>query len=569
AIWQELLGVERVGRHDHFFELGGHSLLTITLIERLRQVKLNADVRTIFNTPSLSAMAAAMAGTVQAQPALVPPNLIEAGTTVITPEMLPLVALDQTHIDQIISSVPGGVANIQDIYPLAPLQEGILFQHLLKTQGDTYLILSILAFDGRERLDKFLGALQQVINRHDILRSSIHWSGLTQPVQVVHRHAVLPVETLVLEHGADALDQLQRRTDPRTTRLDLQRAPLLAAYIAEDPQSGEWYLSLLNHHIVSDHMTLEFIVAEIELILNGRPDALPPSLPYRNFIAQTLTVTPEEHAAYFRQQLGDIDEPTVPFGILNVQVDSSQIQEAHFSLEGQLARRIRDMARTHGMTAAVLFHAAWAQVISQCSGRDDVVFGTVLSGRLQGSDGADKVLGMFINTLPVRVSLGQRTVGQVVRETHQHLIDLLPHEQASLALAQRCSGVSAHLPLFTSLLNYRHSGTASSGNDEEQNVAWKGMRVIGGQERTNYPITLSVDDLGDGFMLTTQCVPEVDPHRMNSYLNTALETLIKSLEEDPGQHIRTLSVIPDTERQYLLVGLNDTAVEYPQEQLIH
>ncbi|UUZ50642.1 condensation domain-containing protein [Massilia sp. B-10] len=187
----------------------------------------------------------------------------------ITPEMLPLVELTQPQIDAIVASVPQGVANIQDIYPLAPLQAGILFHHMLQTTGDTYLQRSLLSFDSRARMDAFIDALKTVIARHDILRTAVLWNGLPEPVQVVYRAAELPLQELALDPGrhGSAMEQLQAKTNPRTTRLDVQRAPMLAASYALDADSGEYHLALLDHHLVCDHVSLDFIIGEIGLLL--------------------------------------------------------------------------------------------------------------------------------------------------------------------------------------------------------------------------------------------------------------------------------------------------------------
>ena len=133
-----MLKLERVGRHDNFFELGGHSLLAVTLIERMRRAGLQADVRALFATPTLAALAAAVGG--ESGVVEVPPNRIPRGCDAITPEMLPLVQLTAGGDRADRAAVPGGAANVQDIYPLAPLQEGILFHHLLERKGDPYLL---------------------------------------------------------------------------------------------------------------------------------------------------------------------------------------------------------------------------------------------------------------------------------------------------------------------------------------------------------------------------------------------------------------------------------------------
>ena len=145
GIWQTLLKVERVGRQDNFFELGGHSLLIVQMLERLRRVGLSAEVRRVFESPTLSDLAEVLSRETAVQ-FEVPANLIPAGSEQITPQMLPLVELESEHLERIVASVPGGAGNIQDIYPLAPLQEGILFHHLLDQQGgDTYARAMLLS----------------------------------------------------------------------------------------------------------------------------------------------------------------------------------------------------------------------------------------------------------------------------------------------------------------------------------------------------------------------------------------------------------------------------------------
>ncbi|MBD2816128.1 amino acid adenylation domain-containing protein, partial [Xenorhabdus sp. Flor] len=560
-IWQALLGMEQVGRHDHFFELGGHSLMIVSLIERLHELGWQLDVHSVFATPVLAEMAQAVQ--LNADTFIVPPNRIPADCTAITPDMLPLVSLSQAEIDTLVEATSGGVSNIQDIYPLAPLQEGILFHHLLQTQGDDYLLQSLLAFDSRERLDTFLTALQQVIDRHDTLRTAACWQGLTQPVQVVWRQAPLSVNVFIPATAEDVAAQLQAYTDPRRYRLDLSRAPLFAADIAHDPGQDEWLLALRFHHLVCDHMTLALIFAEIAQILQCEAETLPPTLPYRNFIARTLSVPAAVHEAYFRAQLAGIDEPTAPFGILKVQSDNQAVSQAHLPLGPMLAEAIRTQARHLGVSPSVLFHVAWAQVLAQTSGRDDVVFGSVLLGRLQGIAGVSRTLGLFINTLPVRLSLAGLSVQEAVQAIYRSLTTLLEHEQASLALAQRCSGVDQSMPLFSTLLNYRHSQT--DGIEMTQ----AGIRIVATEERSHYPLTLSIDDLGVDFRLTVLAVTDIDPHRVITYLVTAISGLVETLAHTPQERIQALPILPSEERQKLLVDFNATQADFPQDALIH
>ncbi|WP_223621901.1 condensation domain-containing protein, partial [Lysobacter sp. ESA13C] len=230
-----------VGRYDNFFELGGHSLLAVTLMERMRRRGLSTDVKSIFSAPTLSDLARLVDGV--DREVVVPPNLIPPGCDVITPQMLPLVRLTAAEIGRIVAHVSGGASNVQDIYPLAPLQEGILFHHLMATDGDPYLLSSVFRFDQRNRLDAYLSALQAVIDRHDILRTGIVWEGVSEPVQVVWRDCPLSIEEIELDSSAGpAIEQLQARFDPRAYRIDVSQAPLMRAFVAYDAACDKWIL---------------------------------------------------------------------------------------------------------------------------------------------------------------------------------------------------------------------------------------------------------------------------------------------------------------------------------------
>ena len=265
--------------------------------------------------------------------------------------------------------------------------------------------------------------------------------------------------------------------------------------------------------------------------------------------------------------LGDVDESTAPFGLLDVQGDGSGIEQARLFLDDDLARRLRANARRLGVSPASLCHLAWARVLGKVAGREDVVFGTVLFGRMQGGNGTDRGMGLFINTLPVRIRMGEEGVEAGVRRTHTQLADLLRHEHASLTLAQRCSAVPAPTPLFSALLNYRHS--AEQAPREETRRAWEGIRALRGEERTNYPFTLSVNDLGEGFSLDAQTPALIGPMRVCEFMRTALEALADALESAPSTPLRSIHVLPAAERHRVLYEWNDTKTEFPSGKCVH
>ena len=540
GIFAGVLGLERVGPEDDFFALGGHSLLAVRLVSRVRAV-LGAElpVRALFEAPTPAGVA------VRLQPPVrVPPNRIPAGATVITPDMLPLAVLEAGQIAAVVAGVDGGAANVADIYPLAPLQEGLFFHHLLAAEDgrDAYLRSTVLEFAGRGQLADFCAALRAVIARHDIFRTSVAWRGLPEPVQVVWRQAELPVTEITVTAAGDGQAAAAGLLAAAGERMDLGRAPLLRVYAAAAPGGeGRWLGLVQIHHLLLDHTGLEVLLEEIRALLAGDAARLPAPVPFREYVARArLSVPREDHERYFAGLLADVTEPTAPYGLADVHGDGSAAAWASAVVPAGLAGRVRGRARAAAVPAAVIFHLAWARVLAVLAGRDDVVFGTVLFGRMGAGAGADRAAGPLMNTLPVRVLAGRDGAGAALAGLQAQLASLLAHEHAPLSLARQASGVPAPAPLFAALFNYRH---IISQPQPEEGSALAGIQVLDATDRTNYPLVVSVDDRGDGFAVTAEAVAPAVPEQVCALLVTALDGLVTALEQAPATPLYQVAVL--------------------------
>lgn len=566
-IWSNTLGVEKVGLNDNFFALGGHSLLIVQMLEGLRRRGLRAEVRHVYGSATLAELARALTSDVS--PLVeVPPILIPPLSDTIEPAMLPMVELEAEHIERILRTVPGAARNIVDIYPLAPLQEGILFHHLLDPSGgDTYSRSILFKLSTADELERFVNGLKFVIERHDILRTAILWERLPHPVQVVYREVSLPVEELTFSEDSGSIEsQLKERMNPRHHSVDLRSAPLMRVEFAAPPNAAHRYVLLHTHHLIFDNESLQTMLGEVMDFVDGGVATLAEPIPYRNYVAQALAVSrARDSEKFFRRTLGDVDEPTAPFGLLDVYGDGTQVKTDGRPLNPALGARINSQARRLGVSAAVLFHTAWALVVARTSVRDDVVFGTVLLGRLSGTGGASRALGMLINTLPLRLKVGGLSAHQIVDRTHHALADLLNHEHAPLSLAQRCSGIAGSRSTFSALLNYRHTMAQS------ESLGARALRekIVASQGATNYPIVLSVDDWGNGFSLEAEVDRGVDPSRVLGYVETAMASLLKALEEGDDTAALSLSILPAIERNEVIKLFNASRMDLPQDVLVH
>ncbi|HEY0189504.1 MAG TPA: amino acid adenylation domain-containing protein [Kofleriaceae bacterium] len=557
--WAEVLGFEadRISASDNFFALGGHSLLITVLVARLAARGVAVSVRGMFEAPSLAELAAQIDAAAPVARHAVPPPAIPDGCLALTPEMLPLVALTPAQLAAVVASVPGGAANVADIYPLVPAQEGILFHHLIDPEHDPYVIPILLAVPDRAVCDRFLAALEALIARHDALRTSIVTAGVPAPVQVVHRTAALAVEHVALDPARDAEAQA-RALLAEQGAMALDRAPLLRVQLAADPGAPRWFVVVRAHHLIEDATSLRLMFDELMVHMAGGGAALAPPPAYREFVGHTLhQLASRDAAAYFRERLGDVREPTVPFQLTDTRGDGRGVRELRRAVPAALTTALRCHAQALRLSPASLFHAAWALVVAATSGRDDVVFGTVLSGRLQGVPGIERMLGNFINTLPLRLSLAGKSVRALIADADAAVVQLIDFEQCSLISAARASGLGGEAPLFTSMLNVRHfESRAAAASRDDHGVQW-----LGAIDRTNYPVGLSVDDMGDELSLNAQVDAAIGPEAVLGYVEAALAGLVAALDADGGA--RTLAtaidIVPAAERARLLDAWNPAA----------
>ncbi|UJR62444.1 non-ribosomal peptide synthetase [Dickeya zeae] len=500
----------------------------------------------------------------------VPANLITPQTTHLTPDMLPLIELTQEDIAHIVANVPGGVANVQDIYALTPLQEGILFLHQLSEKGDPYLQFARISLANREVMTRYIEAVQQTVDRHDILRTAFFSHGVSRTAQVVLRHAPVQVTEVELDPAnGPIMAQLVARYNPAHYRIDLTQAPLLSLYTARDPQSGRFEMLMLLHHLIDDIASLQIMIRDIRAFLMGQGQSLPAPQPFRRLIASVRNGTTQaEHEQFFQQMLGDIDEPTLAFGMSTGTADNTGVAELRQNVEPAVVARLRAQARRLGVSMGSLCHLVWGQVMARASDSDTVVFGTILLGRLQAGEGADQIMGPFINTLPIRLDLGDVGVEESVRQTHKRLAALLGHEHASLSLAQRCSGIAPPTPLFNVLFNYRHNQQSEDESvdttGERDEVEWHGF-----EEHTDYPLTVSVDDFGETLRMSVLAAPSLSAQRIAGYFQQAMKSLADALDNAPATPMHALDILPPDERTQLLVDWNATTVPYPANTPVH
>ncbi|MEM9400769.1 MAG: condensation domain-containing protein, partial [Verrucomicrobiota bacterium] len=526
AIWCELLGLDKVSRQDNFFELGGHSFIALSLVAKLNELGSALTVRDVFSSPILSDMASSIT-TLERPSSIASPSLIPEGCPHITPEMLPLVSLTQIQIDQVATSLKP--SSIYNIYPLSPLQNGFLLMHRLHQDQDYYILRTLLKFDSRSHWNKFATAFQRIIERHDILRTSFHWRGLPQPIQVVSRSAQIRTREIALKEGQDALTKLDIETNLNKIKINLNQAPLVNFVLSEDKGSKECFVAILNHHIIEDNYSLKILLRECFMIMEGREKELLPPVPYSDFISETLSSAHEKETFFQTRRLSQ--EGFKPLFGAGTFKRNKTIREAKCVLEKSLENQLRYISRISGTSPAVFLHAAWALAVGQQKDCKEFFIGTILSGRGQSGSSVDRAVGMFINLLPMKFNLNA-TAKEIIKETKLELNTLLKYEQCSLCEAKDVSCIKEHEIPFSTIINYRHNDLEDLSPNSAKGLQYKfGITQIKSDERTHFPLALFVDESSDCFEFCIQSATDECPSDFLASLLHSIDWILSALEK--------------------------------------
>jgi len=449
TIWREVLHCELVGVNDNFFELGGDSILSIQIMARATQSGLRLTPRDLFAHPTV----AALARIAESNELETTRQTLEAPAR--TPATFSLANLESDELNELIARHD----DIEDIYPLSPMQEAMLFHRLYAPVSELYFHQSSVRLEGTLDVPAFERAWQQIASRHQILRTSFAWEGVTHPVQIVHRETRIPLDHQDWRE-LSAGEQRERLNSwlaqERTCGFDLAQAPLMRISLIRLIDNA--YQFVWNqHHLLLDgwsgSLVLEEVFAYYEAYRQGQELELPVPRPYRDYISWLQRQDPEQAEQFWRSELAGFVSPT-PLGMEEPHGTSSgrlDYEQEYLELSTEATTALRLLARKNELTLNTLVQGAWAFLLSRYSGQRDVVFGTVVSGRPVELEGIDSMVGLFINTLPVRVQVSpEMEVVPWLQQLQKRQAEARQYQYSPLVQIRSWSEVPAGQPLFES-----------------------------------------------------------------------------------------------------------------------
>ncbi|HVR96505.1 MAG TPA: amino acid adenylation domain-containing protein, partial [Thermoanaerobaculia bacterium] len=534
AVWAQVLGLDRVGVEDNFFALGGDSILSLRVVALAGERGLALSLPDLFQHQTIAELTSSIRKTSSEAVRREPFSLISEEDRGKLPE------------------------DVEDAYPLAALQAGMLYHMELTPEDPLYHNVDSWQVKGRFDKELFEEAVRRVVARHPILRTSFAMTGYSEPLQLAHRHAVLPLTVEDVRHLAEqeaVIDRLVARE--KIDQFDLTKAPQLRFHVFL--RSEETYqFTLAENHAIFDGWSLHSTLAEIfELyyaLLSGKaPEPLPPlELTYREFIRlEREALTSPETQAYWHRLLEEAEPVEVPRWPEEYRRPSARrVATVDVSISPELTAGLKRVAREAAVPLKSVLLAAHCKVLSLLAGRPDVISGVVSNGRLEENEG-DQVRGLFLNTLPLRLRVSEDW-RELIRAAFRAEQEMLPHRRYPFGALQRQWG---ERPLYEIAFNFIRFHVVRdlmrSGHFEI--LGFK--KAEGGNFKLQAHFSFDLEQQGIGLEL------EYDSHEVAAVqVREIAEVYLRTLEAISED--RYEPVLPPASRHRLLWEWNDTAVEY-------
>ncbi len=486
-----------------------------------------------------------------------------AGSPLYVPADFPLAGLDQTVLDRLVNRFP----DLEDVYPLSPLQEGLLFFSLDPETAGIYQQQLSCSLRGDLDPTDFASAWRQLVARHSILRTAFLWAEVDRPLQVVQRRVEMPVTMLDWSGFGEGewgprLELL--RQQGRRSLLAIGVAPLMRLTLVRLP-GGEFHFIWDYHHLVLDGWSGTLLIQELFALygsLRQHTEApVPASRPYRDYIAWLERQDRGEAEAFWRRELaGFTGMPPVGGQPLRASAESAvgeRLRELRSTLPAPDSAAARAWTQRNQVTLATLLHGAWALLLGRLGGLEDVIFGTVTAGRPADLEGVEERVGVFINTLPARVRIEPvSSPGEWLRSLQRRHAESRRYEHCSLGQVQTWSALPVGQPLFDTLVVFENFPVA-----RQVRGAGAGAVEVRGADfvsRTNYALTLIAapeSTLPLWLQFDSRRFEPVDAERLLSQLKSLLTGLI----QQDARSLDDVSLLGEAERQQLLREWNDTA----------
>ncbi|HZF38511.1 MAG TPA: amino acid adenylation domain-containing protein, partial [Blastocatellia bacterium] len=484
------------------------------------------------------------------------------GSNGCSPADFPLAKLDQKRLADLLSAA----GDVEDLYPLSSAQQGLLFHSLYAPQSAMYMAQLALGLRGWLDGESFARAWQQAIDRHAALRTTFVWEDLDEPLQVVHRSARLPLFEADWRHlppaeQAERLEAFLRADRERDFELSTS-PPMRFAILRLGDEAYEFIWS--HHHLLIDGWSFSTLLAEVfsayETLRKGEPVRLPQERPYRDYIEWLNRQSEERAESFWRATLEGFATATpIPFERGDGGVGPGQSAPLAKSMGAPSTARLQVLVRRQRLTAPTLIQAAWAILLGRHAGERDVVFGATVSGRPPELPGVEEMIGLFINTLPVRVELSpDETALALMKRLHAWRAESQQYEYSRLVKIHEWSGAPRGAALFKSILVFENYPLDAAALKKSLSFD---IRTVRSFERTNYPLTLVVLP-GEDLLLELLYDPDRIDATGAARLLDHLQTLIESIVAEPGRRLSELAMLSEGERRELLVTHN-TAREYP------